>query len=246
MMLYSTAKRPIDIPMWMLSARVLLVALFFSLNICTAQRTNWGIMLNGGTVHLPAAYRYDLFAGMPVGSRGEKREFRPAVTAPLAGFGLHTYTRIYEFNPENSVGLMVNPMAAIYMPFAAGSGWDFFDILDLYGLPVMVQLPLMLHFAHGMFGTVLSTKHMGWGVSAGVESSLFLDFNGVDRRNSGRYELPSTFWVRPAVAVQLRYWNRNDRPRELSFQFSTHRDAYTDVPVTRPMFKVSYGGYWNY
>lgn len=244
MMLYFTSKRPMNISKWMLSAGVLLIGMFVSLNICTAQRTNWGIMLNGGTVYLPAAYRYDVFTGMPAGSRGEKREFRPAVTAPLVGLGIHTYTRIYEFNPENSVGLMVNPMGAIYIPYAAGSGWDLFDIVDFYGLPVMMQLPLMLHFAHGMFSTVLSTKHLGWGVSAGVESSLFLD--GADRRNSARYAMPSTFWVRPAVAVQLRYWNRKDRPRELSFQFSTHRDAYTDIPVTRPMFKVSYGGYWNY
>ena len=224
----------------------LLVGSLFTPNHTCAQRTSWGIMWNGGLVHIPAVYRFDTFIAMPPGNLGIKSESRPAVTAPLAGWGIHTYTRMYEFNPESSIGLVVNPMGAIYIPYAAGNGWDFFDVLDSYGFPLMAQVPVMLHFANGMFSTSSSTKDIGWGISAGIESSFLLDLNWVDRRNSERYEIPSAYWVRPAVAAHLRYWNRNDKPRELSFQFSTHRDAYTDVPVSRPMFRISYGGYWNY
>lgn len=225
---------------------VLLIGLLFSVHNGMAQRTSWGIMWNGGTVHIPAVYRFDSFVAMPSGNPGIKSESRPAVTAPLAGWGIHTYTRIYEINPESSVGLVVNPMGAIYVPFSASNGWDFFDVMDSYGFPLMAQVPVMLHFANGMFSTVSSTKNIGWGISAGVEGTFLLDLNWIDRRNSDRYEMPSAHWVRPAVAAHLRYWNRNDNPRELSFQFSTHRDAYTDVPVSRPMFRISYGGYWNY
>lgn len=220
-----------------------------SVNHVYAQRISWGVMWNGATVPIPEAIRYRTFTGMPAGSRGTPTIAREASTALIGGWGFHTYTRLYEINPEMSIGLMANPMIAVYYPANFGNGldpWAIFDVFEIYGLPVMMQMPLMVHFASGMLSTSASSKDIGFGFSAGVEGSLFADRYIRSLSGEIQYDLPDVSWVRPAIAAHLRYWSRNDRPREFSFQFSTHRDNYTGSGVLRPMFKVSYGGYWNY
>lgn len=215
----------------------------------SAQRILWGVMWNGAAVPIPEVIRYNASPSLPTGSRGVPTVARSEATALIGGWGLHTFTPLYEFNPETSIGLMANPMLAVYYPVNFNRGftpWDIFDLFDTYGLPVMMQMPLMVHFAHGMLSTTSSIKEIGWGISAGIEGSMLLDRYARLFRNNSRYDVPEMSWVRPVVAAHLRYWTRNDRPRELSFQFSTHQDNYTATGVMRPMFKISYGGYWNY
>lgn len=226
-----------------------IIGVFISSNELLAQRTSWGIMWNGGSLAVPATYRYDQVAGLPAGSRGQQNVSRIDATAIFFGWGVNTYTRMYEINPEMSLGLMLNPMGTIYLPMNFGKGNDLLELFrntEDYGFPLMLQLPVMLHFANGMFSTSNSTKELGWGISAGVEASYLLDIMRFEVSDRTRYDFPSVAWVRPAVAAHFRHWSRRNRPRELTFQFSTHRDHYTDVPVARPMFKISYGGYFNY
>lgn len=211
-----------------------------------AQRTSWGIMWNGGTLAMPASYRYSL---LPGNVRGQQFVSRVDATAIFFGWGVNTYTRLYEINPEMSIGLMVNPSGTVYLPLNFGRGNDIFDLFkdtDEYGFPLMGQLPVMLHFANGMFSTASSVKGVGFGLSAGVEATYLLDIATFESSNDIQYDLPSVGWVRPAIAAHFRYWNRNDRPRELTFMFSTNRDDYTTPAVARPMFKITYGGYFNY
>lgn len=230
---------------------VLLITLCFfgSMDRVSAQRVSWGVMWNGATVPIPDVIRYRILSTTPPGSRGVPSIGRSAATALIGGWGFHTYTRLYEFNPDLSMGVMANPMIAVYFPADFGSGFDYwaiFDVFDLYGIPVMLQMPLMLQFAGGMMSTNSSSKDIGWAISAGVEGSLFTDRYVRRLRGNAQYDLPDLSWVRPAAAAHLRYWNRNNKARELSFQFSTHRDNYTGEGVLRPMYKISYGAYWNY
>ncbi len=227
-------------------ALILALCLAGSAQDTHAQRTSWGIMWNGGTLAIPATYRYNM---LPGGARGEQFVSRVDATAIFFGWGVNTYTRLYEINPEMSIGLMLNPSGTVYVPLNFGEGNDIFEVFrdtDEYGFPLMGQLPVMLHFANGMFSTASSTKEVGFGLSAGVEATYLLDIFTFDIGNSPRYDLPSVAWVRPAVAAHFRYWNKNDRPRELTFMFSTNRDDYTTPAVARPMFKITYGGYFNY
>lgn len=229
-------------------ALILALCLAGSVQDAHAQRTSWGIMWNGGTLAMPATYYYSV---LPGGARGEQRVSRVDATAIFFGWGVNTYTRLYEINPEMSIGLMVNPSGTVYLPLNFGQGNDVFEFFrdtDEYGFPLMGQLPVMLHFANGMFSTASSTKEVGFGLSAGIEATYLLDAATFENRDDLWFssENPSVAWVRPAVAAHFRYWNKNDRPRELTFMFSTNRDDYTTPAVARPMFKITYGGYFNY
>lgn len=230
-------------------AFALSVSMVLASNFSFSQRVSIGLGLTGGTTHVATSLR--TIPAVINGQLGIDSLTRPGSSAPFLGLNIPVYARLYNLNADQSIGLAINPMFGFYIPaFTYSKFGNRVPNVDTYGGTVMVQVPLMIQFAQGMFSTAETSKERGWGLGLGAEATWL---NDSWQRKSGRanpfnytFTLPPSFMIRPMAALQYRYWSKRDVPVEWALSFSTTQQTYALGTVNRPMIRLSYNAYLNY
>ena len=224
--------------------------------LCTlfarAQRVSVGLGLTGGGVQVLTTLQLTPMLSFN-GTVTDIDTFeRPGSLAPFLGLQVPIYARLLHLGDDNSIGLALNPMFGFYIPARANGNSSGFgqSNSDTYGGTLLLHMPVMLHFAQGMFSTAETDKEQGWGIGLGIEGTWMNDgwnreFNRIAFLNT-TYILAPSVTIRPVGALYWRYWSRRDVPVEWSLQFSTTQQTYELGTVSRPMVRLSHSLYFNY
>lgn len=153
---------------------------------------------------------------------------------------------LYDFSDQKSISLHVDFVGTGYL----GSGLIKEEQLGDLGLAL--QIPIVVNFNFGHMATSQSPSSHGFGVGLGVEinrvysliEKTVLYTIAADR---GFLQAGSASFVQPVVNFGYRYWNSNDKARELNLQFGFGK-AYHYVHGTsyRPNVRLSLHKYFNY
>jgi hypothetical protein len=231
-------------------ALMLLLCLFTE--FARAQRVSVGMGLTGGGVQVATTMRAVAFQSANNVLTTDTLT-RPGSLAPFLGLQVPIYARLFHLGADRSIGLALSPMFGFYIPAQSTTSGNFLvsePNADTYGGTVLLHMPVMLHFAQGMFSTSETTKESGWGVGLGVEGTWMNDGWNIARNRDGflnsSYILAPSVAIRPVGAIYWRKWSKRDVPVEWSLQFSTTQLTYELGTINRPMIRLSRSAYLNY
>lgn len=166
--------------------------------------------------------------------------------------GLHWGGRVnlYDFSPEKSISLNIGFVGSGYMS-AAYLQSDPGDVMDELGYAL--QIPITVNYNVGHIASRSSNGETGFVVGAGIEvnrlfSTWERDFSykhsvfykGVAEEGAWNY-------IQPVLNLGYRYWNSNDKARELNLQVgygAVDRLSYGNF--SRPSVRLSLLKYINY
>jgi len=153
---------------------------------------------------------------------------------------------LYELNDLQSVSLHIDLVGTGYI----SSGFIRDDRQADLGLAL--QIPVVVNYNWGHMATRSSSAERGFGVGFGVEINRVFStlestelYETANRR--GFTQTASASFVQPVVNFGYRYWNKNDRPRELNLQFGFGKMyRFENGNSFRPNVRLSLHKYINY
>lgn len=162
--------------------------------------------------------------------------------------GLNWGARInlYEPNDLQSVSLHVDVVGTGFL----SSGYIREDRLVDLGLAL--QIPVVVNYNWGHMATRSSSAERGFGVGLGVEINRVYSLLEASEfyetaSERGFAQIGSASFVQPVVNFGYRYWNKNDRPRELNIQFGFGKMyRFEHGNSFRPNIRLSLHKYINY
>lgn len=217
-----------------------------------AQRLTKGAGVGFFSMQLPEAYleRKSTVQGIPDDSL-----LRPANWSFGFGINYSFLYRVYTINNDNSLMISASPMLGIQ--FTTNNLDTDMGVFGDYGLPLVVQLPLMLQYANGMVSTNESDRDHGFAFGLGVETTWYHDrwryANPNDPLSSysnfftdNRFIAAPSLLVRPVAAISWRTWSKSNYPLDFSLQYSTSNQTYDLGTANRGMIRFSFTSFWNY
>jgi len=170
-----------------------------------------------------------------------------------AFFGLHWGGRfnVYEISSDKTISIHAGAIASIYMStalFIPEPG----DVMDEQGYAL--QIPITVNYNSGHLASRDATAERGFVIGAGIEINRLYSiwereesyknypeiYEGIAEEGAWRY-------VQPVLNLGYRYWNKDDRARELNLQIGFGaRDQLSFGSFNRPSARLSLLKYINY
>lgn len=174
-------------------------------------------------------------------------------SSTAVSFGLNWGARfnVVEFSEEKSISLHVDAVGSSYVTTNLFSPNSTVSSMSDAGL--ILQIPITVNYNMGHLATRLSTANNGFGFGFGIEinrmSSYFANEEApfYQRLTNATFEMGAVNFIQPVVNLGYRYWNRNDKARELNLQFGFGaRDGMSFGTFGRPTVRLSMHKFINY
>jgi len=178
------------------------------------------------------------FSGIPV-SYQDTFPFQQFLLGGLT-FVYQLRYNLYEKTNDLALSISISPSFCIGKVFANESSSN----EDVWGL---LNIPILIHGEIGAGSTYMSSSEMGGFFALGIEYNQLPVFNFSEpKKQSGSHSLFITKWIQPSLKFGIRYWNKNDRLRELTLKLGYGANKYNlqyQAKSTKELFNSLLFGY---